>query len=1104
MSRPEAQFELDLGATPSPPAAVRAPASSPDRLPDQDARDVIRNRLDTNVLVEAGAGAGKTHEMVGRMVALVEAGKSIEQIAAVTFTRKAAAELRERFQTDIEKAIRSARDDGDAARARVLDDALRLIDRATIGTIHSFCARMLRERPLEARVDPGFREVMEADAARLTRAFWRTWVERTAAAGDVRLAQLRDVGVSPDELFNLFETLVENPDVEFPAPPAPRPESGPVRAELEALLDDALAAMPSREPDKGWDRLQQKVQALKYARDAGWSDDLRFLDAVVSFCGSDPGVVQNRWPSSSVAKGLQERARAFRNGAGEDFLKAWREHRYPLLLDYTRDAAKEFEATRRRDGTLFFQDLLLLAARLLRERPVARRELGERYRYILVDEFQDTDPIQAEVLLLLASATGDWQDAVPRPGALFVVGDPKQSIYRFRRADISIYNQVKRRFREFGMVVELTANFRSTKPIENLVNAAFERLFPKEATEHQAAFAPLNTRRSDERSAVRKYFLQGPTQAEMQRDESKQLAEWIRQRVDSGDARAGDFLILVSRNKELAPFASAIEAVDLPVDVTGSGISIEDEVKELRLLLRALSDPGDPVLTVAVLVGRFYGLDFEQLAAYVLDQNQRIRMLPVAPPEATGPVADALRDLHALWELSRRQPADILVDHICDRFGLLPYAAAGELGGSRAGALLFVTEAVRSAALAGDASLRGALDAIEATLEAKEAEAPLEPGRSDAVRVMNLHQAKGLEGEIVILAAPRGKNIWPPSRHIARRSSGPAEGFVRIVRRAEKGGSDLILAEPPGWELYDMAERQYEGAEDLRELYVAATRAKRELVVGCCSTQKSPWKELEPFLREAEIVDLPASTQRVSLPPPTTPEEIAEAIARIEAERAARAAPGYHAAPVTDRVKPKALEVVPAFTGEYIRGRGPDWGRALHGALEAAMRGVRGERLRRVVRDLLIASERPTDADGEPEELDEAIGVIEGVQRSELWTRAREASNRLAEVPFALALEASEYAAIEAAARGVPVSEVNISAPLQLIEGVIDLVFRDGDGWTIVDYKTDAGGLGVEEERLVKYRAQVGLYAEAWHRLTGEPVHERAILFTATGEVERW
>ena len=179
----EPQFDL-FGALPaSPPIPDAKVAESVFAalrgLPDAAARARIREDLDTNLLVEAGAGAGKTTAMVGRMVALVRSGRAeVQQIAAVTFTRKAAAELRERFQTALEKALHAAVDPDDSEVRARLDRALRDIDRAFLGTIHAFCARLLRERPLEAGLDPGFRETLGSEEKRQQRQFWLTHLER--------------------------------------------------------------------------------------------------------------------------------------------------------------------------------------------------------------------------------------------------------------------------------------------------------------------------------------------------------------------------------------------------------------------------------------------------------------------------------------------------------------------------------------------------------------------------------------------------------------------------------------------------------------------------------------------------------------------------------------------------------------------------------------------------------------------------------------------------------------------------------------------------------------------------------------------------------------
>lgn len=1109
--------------------------------PDQAARDRIARDLGRNLLVEAGAGAGKTTEMVTRMVALVRSGHAtVERIAAVTFTRKAAAELRERFQTVLETELRASHAAGREDVARI-DRALRDIDRAFIGTIHSFCARLLRERPLDAGLDPGFRETLASEKIRLTREFWGRHIERLAGEGDPGLAELDTVGLQAKQLFRLFEKLTEYPDVEFPAEPLARPDTAAARAELESLLDEGHRLMPRREPEDGWDELQQKVRMLAFHQRFNWSDDLRFLDAlaqafssVVKSAGRRDRrlVTRKAWPDGDAAMELGRRFEAFATpgGAGGRLLVQWYAYRYPVALAFARRAALDFEAERRRRGMLFFEDLLMLSARLLRGSAAAREELATRYPYLLVDEFQDTDPLQAEVLFLLAADPAlsqeatDWRKVVPRPGSLFVVGDPKQSIYRFRRADIALYNQIKRRFRSFGEVLELTSNFRSGPRIERFVNEVFERRLAVDETEHQAPFAPMRVVREPVgRHAVTFYTLvraseSWPREAELAAQDAERVASWIAGEVARGARKPGDFMVLTRRKKFLDRYAQAVEARNLPVQVTGAGIGIELELRELQLLLEALADPGDARLTVAVLVGLFFGLDYEQLAAHVLEHGGRFSFLSV-PDQATTEVEQALVTLHRFWRLARHEPADVVVARIVDELGLLPFAAAGDLADSRAGALLFVLEAVRAAALSGEASLKGALDAIATALETDEAEAPLVPARHDVVRIMNLHQAKGLEAPVVILAEPFGEWDHAPALHVTRGEDGSAIGWLAVTERGFNF-TDTTLARPLEWEHHEEAERRFAEAEADRLLYVAATRARDELLVGSYhDDRRSPWGAFFPYLlMNWPRLDLPIAApperDRLEIPAAVLDEEVS----LVAARRRALALPTYHAAPVTRRVKADAEtasnasdkerdpEAEKNVDSERPAGRGPEWGTAVHGALEAAARGVAGDQLRAVCRALLIAAERQVAATGEPRELDELVAIIESVRKSAVWERAESAQRTrplLVEVPFAVSLSGEEYATL-AAACGVPAITPLEAAPTQIIEGVIDLAFRDEAGWVIVDYKSDVAAASIEPERLQRYRAQVSLYAAAWERLSGERVAERVLLFTADGGTICW
>ncbi len=1081
---------MTVGAT----ASWRTPREGP-APPDQAARDRIVEDLDTSLLVEAGAGSGKTTALLERMVALLATGRArAPEIAAVTFTKKAAAELRERFQIALEDGFRRAREAGDEEVAARLDAALQDIERAFIGTIHAFCGRLLRERPIAARLDPGFRELTGPEEEEHRRRFWHKWVEQRGVAEDPALPALEALGISPYDLYAAFTTLDANRDVEFPAPEVGRPDAAPVRRALEALLDRTAGFLPRREPEKGWDVLQKKLRRLRYARSTpDWDDDAAFFDELSSIVGySGYATWFNRWPEVDPDRVREVRDAVVEFGANDGLaertLSRWYAHRYPVVLGFAGRAAADYAAERLRTGRLTFQDLLLHAARLLRESPSARRELGARWPRLLVDEFQDTDPIQAEVVFLLAAddpGETDWRRVVPRPGALFVVGDPKQSIYRFRRADIEVYQQARRRF---DGVLELIANFRSRPAIGEFVDTEFSGRFPEAATEVQAAFAPLATQRPrsdggeaamDEGVWCYEVHPENPNRdANVAAADAERLAAWIDARIRSGARRPGDFLILPYHRKFLTRYAEALEARNVPVQVTGSELVIEDELSELRLLLEALVDPTDETLAVAVLIGLFFGLDHESLAAHALDGGS-FEIAGARGPD--GPVADAMDRLRGWHDLARRVPADVLVETLVGDLGLVPYAAASGLGAARAGAIGYVLQVIRDIGLEGDTSLRAAIEALDVTLEQGEAEAPLEPGREDVVRIMNLHRAKGTEAPVVVLAAPCGWEEYDPRLRVARHADGRAVGWTE-VKAPSRGFHPPVVARPLDWRAHQAVEAEFEKAERDRLLYVAATRAEDELLVGRCFKSKggakdkgSFWEPLYGGLERCGPVhplgEVPAPGRR---PLETDDAAIVAACDAARGARAAAAEPSYQAVAATALAKGDD----PALS-RGAGGRGRDWGSAVHQGLEAALRGLDGDTLRLACRAALLAHERPVDRNGEPRELGELLALVEAIAGSELFARARSAERLLVEVPFA---------------RAIPTD----AGPLQLVEGVVDLAFREPGGWVLVDWKTDeVDDPAILAARRAAYERQLAIYAECWEALTGEPVAERILRFTA-------
>ncbi|MDE0073965.1 MAG: UvrD-helicase domain-containing protein [Gammaproteobacteria bacterium] len=1144
------------------PEASRADLDQRPAPVDEDQRQRVRAELRTSFLVEAGAGSGKTTLLVDRMVALVESGEAeVARIAAVTFTRKAAAELRERFQVALERRYREARPDpAEGERAARLRDAIDGIDRAFLGTIHAFCARLLRERPIEAGLDPEFQEAQEAETQLLQERFWTSFVERIISDSDPLVEELARVGLRVDQLRKAFDQMVENLDLEYPADPvaAPGPEEARgVRRVLEKLLDRALALIPDDEPERGWDATQQMVRSLRYTRRfRGWDDLAALFDAAEKM-SSGKGFTLNRWPQptpegSAEVKRLRDELAVLgsEDGPIRKHLDRWLAHRYSMAIRLVRRAALEFAEERLRIGLLSFHDLLMLTAQLLREHPEVRRDLGERYRYVLIDEFQDTDPIQAELLFLLASEPepqagdagrrpADWHTVVPRPGALFVVGDPKQSIYRFRRADIAVYNQVRTRFREFGAVLRLITNFRSRQTVADLVNDIFDdpARFPREETDRQACFAPMvpYPRAPNGPEGVFHYHVpKARRNADAARLEAAMLASWIRARLDSGERTAGDFLVLTRKKAHLDAYARALEERNVTIEVSGAQAGPEEELRELVLLLETLIDPGNPVNVVAVLTGLFFGLDHEQLAQHALaggrfdftsrsrdrDGDVSPRDEDISPRDASATeVVEAIATLHEWWKESRREPADIVIGRLVDRLGLMPFVASSTLGTLRAGIMAYALDSVRAEALRGNASLAGAVEALQAALEWEDAEAPFDPGHGDAVRVMNLHKAKGLQATVVVLANP-AQTVSHTRRlhaHTRRGARGGAEAFAAVTAPAGPFSS-WTLAQPLEWAALAQEEVRFLEAEEQRILYVACTRAREELVVAR-KHGKSCWGIFDGWLdRHAKVLqlaaDVPQSRERMA----RSAEDLLAETEAAETGMAEGARPSYEFASITELAKGGEGEVGEAAVPDTAEARGEDaaaqpgrtdgpgtpddpatppapdrttlrgyaWGSAVHGTLAAAAQGVEGEALEFVARALLVEHERPLDERGAPAELDELMSLVGRVRASELWRRAERTDMRQPEVPFAVERPAENG--------GIP----------RLVEGVIDLAFREADGWVIVDYKTDVGDDPDFPRRRRAYRRQVDLYAECWERVTGEPVKEKALLFTTMEEEERW
>lgn len=1044
---------------------------------DEAARQRILTDLDSNMLVEAGAGSGKTTSLIGRMHALILSGEPIERIAAVTFTRKAANELRERFQIKLETELREL--DPESEAWLLCDRALHDIDRAFLGTIHSFCARILREHPLEISLDPNFAEVSDTGWEELCRGFWTRWLERCKRSGDEMLASLAAIGVDAQSLYDGFRRVMKYMDVDFPLLEMAAPDGAPCRARLEALVERARAMMPKDEPADGWDPLMALVNRLEYQRrSSDWSDIATLCAALEQITQSACGITQKRWSddktAKTAAKTLAQEFISLLDGEITTLLTCWYEFRYPAVMRFLKRASADFARERHETGQLGFEDLLMLSATLLREHPRVRDALGERYRRLLVDEFQDTDPIQAEVCFLLASESSegaDWRRVTPRAGGIFLVGDPKQSIYRFRRADIQVYEFAKSRMAEHGVVLALTRNFRSVAPIGDFVNRYFQGVFSRSGTGVQAPFTPMHCEKAaGADDGVSEYWVRPEKRDKWSiiGNDSTQVASWIAARVLSGERAPGDFLILTAATAPLASYARALAARNIPVTTSGAKLPQEEELTELLVVLRAIADPDNSIAVVAALEGLFFGCGHADLYdAYVAGVRFRATR---APDPTDRVVARSLRQLHEWWKVSQRQAADVLLERILDDSGLLYFAASQTLGDARAGALLRMVDTLRDAAMAGASGIADAMNCIELLLAQDSDDAPLRPGRTDAVRVMNLHKAKGLEAEVVVLAAPVPVPDFPPDVHITRGESGSPSGGIVV------SSGDRTIAKPAGWATMADTERSFEDAERERLRYVAATRAMSELVIARCeyprlktSTEDRPdTSAWSPFCDVLTAVGMQTEMQPTAAPgrrvtDRTLPEIVdATAAATDRVTRASEASITRHT--VTESAQ-EEREVARAYDLPRDKGRGPAWGRAVHRCIEGAGRGRAGQSLR------AFAAAVASDESLSDDDAFQLEALIVDLQQSDVWKRLTRDGSARFELPVMRVGEGG--------------------SALVLTEGVIDAAALTDGGWLVVDWKTDAASGDEWAARKSRYDKQVGAYEAilgslSQHGATGE------------------
>jgi ATP-dependent helicase/nuclease subunit A len=1098
-------------------------------LPDQVDRQRIVDALDETLFVEAGAGSGKTTALVDRVVALVVSGDvELASIAAITFTEKAAAELRDRIRRALQERA-TAGDSDDTARCRL---ALDQLDGAAIGTLHSFAQRILSEHPIEAGLPPRVEVLDEVSSGVEYERRWSAFREELLADAELErtILLLLAAGVradAPDALARAFEEnwdLVEDRVPEAAdEPPFVRVALAPALAELDALCAERADC------HDGGDGLCARLEQIAEYADLlrGIDDDFDLLDALNT--DTEP-----RLPSFKVGRigragnwsdigDLRARVATAGDKLGEVRAavgEACAKRLGSAIRRFTLRAARE----RRAAGQLEFHDLLVLARALLRDPvhgPLVRSRLHERYQRILLDEFQDTDPIQIELAVRIAASdpasesagTNAWDQVDVAPGHLFVVGDPKQSIYRFRRADISTFLAARARLAGSGLV-QLTSNFRSSSGVIDWVNDVFATLMSAPADHDvpvpsQPDYIALDATRDEPPVGPAVAVIGRPEHStelradDLREAEATEVAATVARAINEGwsvrdgegwrEARLGDITILVPARTSLPFLQDALDEAGIPYRAESSSLVYATRaVRDLLVVARAVDDPTDLLLTLAALRTPLLACGDDDLFRFKVERRGRWSYL-AEQPDTVPPDDPVLAGLMYLRSLHEQRywlaPAEVL-DRIARDRRVLELGFADGRPRDVWRRVRFVVDQARAWSDATGGSLRGYVHwvAQQTTEGARVEEAILPETDDDAVRIMTVHAAKGLEFPITIVS---GMSTVPSGRTAAAQVVFPPTGGVGY-----RCGKNVQTEE---WATWAPIEEQMGLDERIRLLYVACTRACDHLVVSLHrkarakepdSASKRTNAELLVVGMGAALDSVPDAVEDVGaivpVPAPAPPEplpSLLEWAAELEAALGRASRPTAVAAtaltdegapdPATElaaglQKRPRDLDLPPWLKGRY----GTAVGRAVHGTLQTI--------------DLATGAG-----------LDDAVAA---------QCEAEAIPDRAGQVRRLVA-DALTAPSVREAASTRHWREVYACTPVdgRLLEGYVDLLYGHDTGLVVVDYKTAATDDSAELDRRTEgYRLQGASYALTVAAATGRPVKRVTFLYlTPNGPVER-
>ncbi|MFP4498659.1 MAG: UvrD-helicase domain-containing protein, partial [Vulcanimicrobiota bacterium] len=726
-------------------------------LVDQKERDGASTPRPVNVLVEAGAGTGKTTLLIARFLNILKLGLAkIDEIVAITFTHKATAEMVTRLRDALETEIL---DSGLASEEKGnLKQALLNFNNHRISTIHGLCGAILKEFPIEARVDPAFGVLEERDEKELVDELWENWLKKQVEKRESVINQVYELGIGNDYLKIYLKFIMENLDFfssyDFSLNYDLEDLARSFGEIVESMVDLKKKYAPEVSPGVAAEAI------LNYQLDWIQIKKLPVAEQVrrIFLYKINRAQMKGSWgeDAKEIYSALRDRLKEvttteiFRwiaNKTGQLLLG---------VLGQVEDRKLELQM-------ITHDDYLLKTRDLLRDYHRVREYYKGKFRQILIDEFQDTDPLQTEIAFFLAEEPGkcerDWKECRLVPGKLFLVGDPKQSIYGFRRADIEIYEEAKALFQEKNDILNIRVNFRTQNPLIDWINLQFSRAIKKDGTNNR--FQPNYTDLEVGRQGVSK---QGLVLLEAEQEnrgdftivgpvrelEAQVVATYIRELIDSKaeiELKNGkkkiisysDIAILFPNYTEIENLYQALEERDVPfVLEKGRFFFTRQEIQETLKILRAIDNPSDETAVVGTLKTPFFGASDEDLLQFSFTGAKFNYLTPGNPSHNLEAQFEVLR---RIYQQKNSLSVYSLLDTVFDELMMREFFTAvyeEKRGPANLEKLLSMAYSFDEK---GGGTLTDFINELEEKIrnQEREPDAPLNESESDVVNLLTFH-----------------------------------------------------------------------------------------------------------------------------------------------------------------------------------------------------------------------------------------------------------------------------------------------------------------------------------------------------------------------------